>query len=136
MHDVSADGIGFLLDRALDLDTVLALQLQGEQPGTSVIRMARVVHVRRHLPVKKAPWVKKKPLLRSLFAFFSSGSAEGTPDKNFIWLIGCRLSPPLSELELQGLRSPEEDPSPLPNDCRFCPVFPDQVHVTDLTWRW
>jgi hypothetical protein len=117
VHDVSADGIGFLLDRPLDLETVLALQLRGERPGTSVIRMARVVHVRRHLPVKNAPWVKKKPLLRSLFAFFSSVSGERTSGENFIWLIGCRLSPPLSELELQGLCSPEDDSSSLPNDC-------------------
>src|SRR5262245_46466326 len=74
VHDVSADGIGFLLDRPLDPGTVLALQLRSERPGTSVIRMARVVHVRRHLPVNNAPWIKKKPFLRSLLAFFASGS--------------------------------------------------------------
>jgi len=112
VHDVSANGIGFLLDRSLTLDTVLALQLQGERPGISVIRMARVVHVRRHLPVKNAPWVKKKPLLRSLLAFFSSGSGGGTSSADFIWLIGCRLSPPLSEEELQTFHHSDDSPSP------------------------
>lgn len=117
VHDVSTDGIGFLLDRPLDLGTVLALQLRGERPGGSVIRMARVVHIRRHLPVKNAPWIKKKPLLRSLLAFFSSGSAEGTSGEDFIFLIGCRLSPPLSEEELLGLRDSNDSLSPPENDC-------------------
>ncbi|MBI1913346.1 MAG: PilZ domain-containing protein [Planctomycetes bacterium] len=116
VHDVSADGLGFLLDRPLAPDTVLALQLQGERPGTSVIRIARVVHVRRHLPVKNAPWIKKKPLLRSLLAFFSARSGEGTSGEDFIWLIGCRLSPPLSEEELRGLRVWDDGPAPPGSD--------------------
>jgi hypothetical protein len=112
LHDVSADGIGFLLDSPLDPGTVLALQLRSERPGTSVIRMARVVHVRRHLPVKNAPWIKKKPLLKSLLGFFSSRSGEAVSGEDFIWLIGCRLSPPLSEEELRVLRGLGDGPSP------------------------
>ncbi len=102
VHDVSATGIGFLLDRPLESGTVLALQLRGERPGASFIRMARVVHARRHLPVKNAPWVKKKPFFQNLLTFLGSGSSAKKPE-DFIWLIGCQLSPPLSPAELELL---------------------------------
>jgi hypothetical protein len=104
VHDVSAEGIGFLLDHPLEPGTVLALQLDGERPGISVIRMAHVVHVRRHLPVADAPWVKKKPLLKSLFSFLTSSPSAARTAADFIWLVGCRLRPPLSQAELDSLR--------------------------------
>jgi hypothetical protein len=106
-RDVSVGGLGLLLDRPLNPGTVLALQLRGGRPGTSVTRMARVVHVRRHLPVKNPPWVKKKRLFRGLLAFLTPRSGNGTPDEDCIWLMGCSLSPPLSEDELEGLRGAE-----------------------------
>ena len=104
VHDISAEGIGFLLDRPLDPGTVLALQLDGERPGISTIRMAHVIHVRRHLPVNDAPWVKKRPLFKSLLSFLTSGSSAPRAGDDFIWLIGCRLRPPLSQEELESLR--------------------------------
>lgn len=105
VHDVSANGVGFLIDRPLELGTTLALQLKGGRSGTSLVRTAKVVHVRRHLPVSDAPWVKKKPLFQVLLSFLGGGgSAEQIAGAdNFIWLIGCRLSPPLSPEELEGL---------------------------------
>lgn len=103
VRDVSAAGIGFLLNRPLELGAVLALQLRGGQPGTSVTRIARVVHVRRHLPVRDAPWVKKKPLFQSLLTFLNTTPATPNPN-DLIWLIGCRLSPPLTQEELESLR--------------------------------
>jgi hypothetical protein len=103
-HDISAEGIGFLFNRPLEAGTVLALQLDGERPGISLIRMAQVIHSRRHLPVTDAPWIKKKPLFKSLLSFLTaSPSAPRTAD-DFIWLIGCRLRPPLSPEELESLR--------------------------------
>src|SRR5258708_34991127 len=55
VHDVSANGIGFLLNRSLEPGTVLALQLRGGRPGTSLIRMAHVIHARPPLPVRDTP---------------------------------------------------------------------------------
>src|SRR2546423_6021822 len=69
VRDVSALGIGFLFDRALEPGTVLALQLKGDQPGLSLVRTARVVHIRRHMLVKDSPWFKHKAPLNWLFAF-------------------------------------------------------------------
>jgi hypothetical protein len=99
VQNVSATGIGILFDRPLERGTVLAFSLTGGLPGMSLVREARVMQVRRHMPVKNAPWAKKQSLLRSLFGFFSS--AKGAEER--IWLIGCRLNPPLSEEELQIL---------------------------------
>jgi len=104
VRDVSAGGIGFLLDRPLEPGTVLALQLRGGRPGTSVVRMARVVHLRRHLPVRDAPWVKKKPLFKSLLTFLATPAPMPAAENDLIWLIGCRLSPPLSQAEMESLR--------------------------------
>ena len=103
VHEVSAGGIAFLLDQKLEPGTVLALQLHGGQPGTSLIRMAHVVHVRRHLPVRDAPWVKKKPLFKSLFSFLTASPSAARAADEHIWLIGCHLRPPLSEEELESL---------------------------------
>lgn len=104
VHDVSADGIGILLDQPLEPGTVLAVQLHGERPGLSMIRLAHVVNVRRHLPVRNAPWIKKKPLFKGLFNFFTVSSSTSRPAEDLIWLIGCRLRPPLSQEELESLR--------------------------------
>src|SRR5258706_15733265 len=79
VRDVSASGIGFLYDRPLELGSLIALQIKDGQPGTSMVRMARVVHVRRHYPVKDAPWVKKKPLLQSIFSFLGGHEEPTTP---------------------------------------------------------
>jgi hypothetical protein len=101
VRDVSTSGIGFLYNQPLDIGTLIAIQLKGKQPGSSMVRMARVVHIRRHFPVKDAPWVKKKPLLQSIFCVL--GGEEKEPEPQFIYLIGCRMSVPLSPEELEGL---------------------------------
>ncbi len=44
LRDVSASGIAFFLGSPLQPGTVLALQLKAGQPGTSLVRIARVVH--------------------------------------------------------------------------------------------
>ena len=98
VRDVSSCGLGLLLDRPLEIGTMMALQLCGGRPGTSMIRQAQVVHVRRHLPVKNAPWMKRKPLLQSLLSLLTPEAGE-----EYIWLIGCSLTPPLSPDELRSL---------------------------------
>jgi hypothetical protein len=100
VHDLSYNGIGFLLPEPLDVGSVLALQLRGGQKGTSLVRTAKVVHVRRHLPVKSAPWVKKRPLLKVLLSLLGGGKGQKKLEQNCVWLIGCRISPPLTEKEL------------------------------------
>ncbi len=102
VHDVSVNGIGFILNTPLERGATIALQLQGGRPGTSLVRTAKVVHVRRHLPVDGAPWSKKKPLFKVLMSIF--GGKSGKPaDEEFVYLIGCRFNPPLSLEELQEL---------------------------------
>ena len=59
VHDVSVSGIAFLLDRPLEEGASLALQLKGGRRGMSMVRTAKVMHVRPHLPVKDAPWVRR-----------------------------------------------------------------------------
>jgi hypothetical protein len=107
VHDVSTTGIAFLLNTPLEEGATLALQLKGGRHGMSMVRTAKVMHVRPHLPVKDAPWVKKKPLLKVLFSFLSSGDGAqqvGAPEH--IYLIGCRLTPPLTEEEVESLCIP------------------------------
>src|SRR5947208_8028737 len=55
VQDVSTNGIGFIIDKPLESGAVLILQLRGRLDNTSVVRTARVMHVRRHLPVADAP---------------------------------------------------------------------------------
>src|SRR5207248_8661497 len=73
VHDVSTSCIGFVLQHPMELGTVLALQLKGGRPGTSLVRTAKVLHVRRHLPVKNAPWSRKKPFLKVLLSYLTPG---------------------------------------------------------------
>ncbi len=107
VHDVSVSGLGFLLDKPLEPGTVLAVQLQGGRHGTSMVRTAKVVHIRRHLPVEDAPWVKKKPFLKALLSFL--GGEEKPSEEKFIYLIGCRMSVPLSPEEIESLCGPSGD---------------------------
>jgi len=104
VRDVSAGGVGLLVDRPLEPGTAIALSLCGGRPGTSVIRMAYVVHLRRHHPVKNAPWVKKRPLLRSLLGLLVPGEKQS--GDGLIWLVGCRVRPTLSPEEIESLRGP------------------------------
>jgi PilZ domain len=106
VHDVSPDGLGFLLDQPLTSGTVLAMYLKGSRPGASITRMVRVVHSRRHLPVKNAPWIKKKPLFQVLLGYLG-GQDRKRPAENSIWLIGCRLNPPLTKEEFDALLGAE-----------------------------
>jgi hypothetical protein len=109
VHDLSASGIGFLLDRPLEPGTTLALQLKfGRDDDDSVVRTARVVHVRPHLPVNNAPWVKRKPLLKVMFSFLAGGKEEKSAAEKQVWLVGCRMSPPLSPEELIALTDGRE----------------------------
>ncbi len=109
VHDVSASGIGFVLQHPLELGTVLALQLKGGRPGTSLVRTAKVVHLRRHLPVKNAPWSRKKPFLKVLLSYLSPAQEQKEADQDFVWLVGCRISPPLTREELEGFAGPPGD---------------------------
>lgn len=106
VHDVSASGIAFLLDRPLEAGTTLALQLKGGRRGASMVRTAKVMHSRPHLPVKDAPWVKKKPLFKVLFSFLTGDNDGTSSTANHIYLVGCRLTPPLTPEEIESLCIP------------------------------
>jgi hypothetical protein len=106
VHDVSTTGIGLLMESPLEPGTILALQLRGGRPGTSLVRTARVLHIRRHLPVKNPPWVKKRAFLQVLLSYLTPGPAAQEQERNFIWLVGCRLSPPLTCAEIEEFCGP------------------------------
>jgi len=100
VHDVSSTGIGFLIDQPLEAGNLLVMQIRGGSQGLSTVRTAKVMHVRKHLPVADAPWVRKKPFLKSLLSFFTN---DQQPTPEFIYLVGCRFSPPLSPEEMNRL---------------------------------
>lgn len=109
VHDVSANGIAFIVNLPLEPGTVLAFQLQGGLQDMSVVRTAKVMHTRRHHPVKGAPWEKKKPFFKVIFSFLGGGSPEEKKKKtDFVWLIGCRLSPPFTKAELESFGVSQE----------------------------
>ena len=104
IHDVSSRGLGFFLNRPLEVGTTIALQLRGSRPGISCTRMARVMHVRSHRSPRNPPWQeKKKHFLSGFFMLFGLEAESSSENARNVYLIGCQLSPPLSEDEIEEL---------------------------------
>ena len=109
--DVSAGGIGFLLEDALEAETVLTFELQGPAGSDSMARIARVRHSRPHPVPADAPWLpqatKFSKLFRGLFG------RQAPPPAAHAWLVGCQFDRPLSDAEiaqlLDQLQPPLED---------------------------
>ena len=99
--DVSTSGIGFLLEHALEVGTVLVLELQGLEGLESMTRIARVRHTRPRPVPARAPWVSPTP---SYSRFFRTLVGLHTPQpKPQAWFVGCEFDRPLSETELKQL---------------------------------
>jgi hypothetical protein len=95
--DVSAGGIGFLVEEPLDADTMLVFELKGSANAEPSNRIARVRHSRPHAMPADAPWAPPpSPFSRFLRGFFS----KRTPPTRQAWLVGCQFDRPLSDAEI------------------------------------
>ena len=96
--DVSTSGIGFLLEEALEVDTVLVFEVKAMKGIEAVSRIARVRNCRTCPTPREAPWLPPAPVigdfLRRIFGMKTS------PLPMDCWLIGCEFDRPLSEEEL------------------------------------
>lgn len=101
MFDVSVSGIGFLLQDALELETILVFELQGPDGTDTVGRIARVRHCRQHAIPADAPWLPPTSTLGKLFrGLFGLKTPQ---PQGHAWLVGCEFDRPLSEDELKQL---------------------------------
>ena len=97
LADLSAGGVGFLLDRPLELGDVLAVEMGGPE-GAATPRLAQVRHCRPCAEPVDAPWLPPVPLLARLCRrLFGSGK---TRPEGRAWVIGCRFTRPLAAEEL------------------------------------
>jgi hypothetical protein len=98
--DVSAGGVGFLLDRPLEPEDVLAIELGGGDGGGTP-RLAQVRHCRPCPVPADAPWLAPaRPLAKLCRWFFGLGTPR---PEGRAWVIGGRFIRPLAGEELKGL---------------------------------
>jgi PilZ domain len=97
LSDLSAGGVGFLLDRPLEQGDVLAVELGGPD-GSAPPRIAQVRHCRPCPVPADAPWLPPAPLL-ARFGRWLFGSEKARPE-GVAWVVGCRFTRPLAEEEL------------------------------------
>lgn len=96
--DLSAGGIGFLLENPLEAGTVIVLDLQGPEGTNAVGRTARVRHGRVHPVPANAPWLPQTPAFSRLFrSLFGLQKPEASSQA---WFIGCEFDHPLSEADI------------------------------------
>jgi hypothetical protein len=98
--DVSADGMGLLVEAPLEEGTVLALELFGPE-GLEGARLAQVCHSGPGPLPHDAPWLPRPSSpVRFLRWFF--GLPEPAPPGQ-AWLIGCEFHRPLTDAEMDEL---------------------------------
>ncbi|MBM3993297.1 MAG: hypothetical protein FJ303_03955 [Planctomycetes bacterium] len=106
--DVSAGGIGFLLEVPLEPGTMLTFELKGSGEMGPVSRVARVRHSRPHPCPPNAPWLPPTPVLSRFFRQLF-GQADPAPEKE-AWLIGCMFDRPMSDAEIAQLLNELQPP--------------------------
>ena len=98
--DVSAGGVGFLLDRPLEVEDVLAIELH-DPDGGNAPKLAEVRHCRPCRIPANAPWLPHvAPVAKFCRWFFGMATPES---EGRAWMVGCRFTRPLSDEELAGL---------------------------------
>jgi hypothetical protein len=100
LSDLSTGGIGFVLEGALDVGSVLVFELKGAD-GSASNRLARVRHCRPHPAPKDAPWLPQMPALSKMFRALFRGKPKIVEEQ--AWLVGCAFDQPLTDDELQQL---------------------------------
>ncbi len=123
--DVSASGIGLLLESPLEAGTALAVQLPGD--GVEA-RPARVTHCRPSPAPADAPWLTWRDRL-ALRACRLLGLPD--PAAGRAWLVGCEFGRPLTTEELREVLAAAGPVwrRPFPRRPGFCyhPVGPCRV---------
>jgi hypothetical protein len=104
MVDVSARGIGFLLEHALEAGTVLVFEVRTPSGMETIGRIARVRHSRPNPVPPDAPWLPRTPALSEFFRRIF-GQQASTPVGQ-AWLVGCEFDQPLHEDEIKQLLDP------------------------------
>ena len=99
--DVSAGGIGFLLEDALKPGTVLVFELQGSSGMDTIGRIARVRHCRPQATPADAPWLPPTPAVAQLFRGIFGHKPAAIERK--AWLLGCQFDRPLEQHEVKQL---------------------------------
>jgi hypothetical protein len=99
--NVSAGGLGFLLDMPLKVGDILALEMSSAAEEGSTVRVARVCHCRPHPVPADAPWLKRPSVLGRLARWFRPLPA--TQSEGGAWMIGCAFNQPLDAAELEQM---------------------------------
>lgn len=100
MLDISAGGIGLVLQEPIAVDAQLVFELRSEEGLDSIGRLARVRHCRPHPTPGDAPWLPATPLVSRIFrTMFRAQAAPLEP----AWFVGCEFDRPLSDAELRVL---------------------------------
>jgi hypothetical protein len=100
IRDISAGGVGLLLSRPLELDSVIAVEV-AIGPEDVCTRVARVAHVRPHPTPSDAPWL---PRPHPLLALVRRVLGRTSLPPQACWFIGCRFDRPLTDDELKQFR--------------------------------
>jgi hypothetical protein len=100
LHDFSSGGFGLLMERPVDLGTVLVIELRSGSADSASNHLGRVIHVRRHPTPPDAPWAPRRTLARTLCKLVGLGPRQPEVES---WFIGCRFHQPLNEDEIRRL---------------------------------
>ncbi|MBI3821045.1 MAG: PilZ domain-containing protein [Planctomycetes bacterium] len=96
--DLSAGGIGFVLEDAQEAGTTEVFNLQGPDGTEPVSRIARVRHSRAHPTPPDAPWLPPATGFGKIFRGLFGVPAPKV--EKHAWLVGCQFDRPLSEDEI------------------------------------
>jgi hypothetical protein len=106
LRDVSAGGVGLLLDHPLEVGRPVAVDLW-DAPGASCARLAKVVHVRPHPAPAEAgrPAGGRLPaLLRRLLGLRPARREGGW------WFVGCEFDLPLTDDDVRRALDDRQGP--------------------------
>ena len=95
--DISAGGIGFLLEDPLEAGMMLVFELKSPAGADPMNRVARVRHSRPHDVPADAPWLPQSSGFGKLFRGLLGLQA---PPPAQAWLVGCQFDRPLSDGEI------------------------------------
>jgi hypothetical protein len=95
--DISAGGIGFLMQDPLEAGTKLVFELRSPADGAAMTRMARVRHSRPHAVPEGAPWL---PVPSAFSKIFRGLLGFSSPASSTAWLVGCEFDAPLSDADI------------------------------------
>jgi PilZ domain len=95
--DVSAGGIGFLVEEPLEAGTMLVFELKGSAGAEPSNRIAHVRHSRPHAVPAAAPWAPPASSFSRLLRGLFGKQVRPAPQA---WLVGCQFDRPLSDAEI------------------------------------